>query len=117
MQLGDPGHDPRLGPGLAQEREAAGDRRVVEPPGTMCRPLPCSSAQAAVVSAPLRAPASTTTVASARPLMIRLRRGNVPRGGRRVRRELADHRAAAGHDRPREAAVRRPGTGARGPRR
>ena len=47
----------------------------------MCRPRPCSSAQAAVVSAPLRAPASTTTVASARPLISRLRRGNVPRDG------------------------------------
>ena len=50
-------------------------------PGTRYRPLPCSSAHAAVVRAPLRAPASTTTVASARPLMIRLRRGNVPRVG------------------------------------
>ncbi len=50
-------------------------------PGTMNRSRPCSSAQAAVVSAPLRAPASTTTVASARPLMIRFRRGNVPRDG------------------------------------
>ena len=47
----------------------------------MCRPRPCSSAHAAVVRAPLRAPASTTTVASASPLMIRLRRGNVPAVG------------------------------------
>ena len=38
---------------------------------------------AAVISAPLRAGASTTTVASARPLMIRFRRGNVPAVGAR----------------------------------
>ncbi len=50
-------------------------------PGTRNRPRPCSSAHAAVVSAPLRAPASTTTVASARPLMMRFRRGKVPRLG------------------------------------
>ncbi len=50
-------------------------------PGTRYSPLPCSSAQAAVVSAPLRAPASTTTVASASPLISRLRRGKVPRVG------------------------------------
>ena len=42
-----------------------------------------------------RDPASTTTVASARPLMIRLRRGKVPRVGLRVRCELAQDRAAA----------------------
>ncbi len=50
-------------------------------PGTRNSRRPCSSAQAAVVNAPLRAPASTTTVESASPLMIRLRRGNVPRVG------------------------------------
>ena len=47
-------------------------------PGTRKHSRPCSSAHEAVISAPLRAGASTTTVASARPLMIRLRRGNVP---------------------------------------
>ena len=62
----------------ARQPATAGSSRR---PGTICRPRPCSSAQAAVVRAPLRAPASTTTVASARPLMIRFRRGNVPRLG------------------------------------
>ena len=62
----------------ARQPATAGSSRR---PGTMWRPRPCSSAQAAVVRAPLLAPASTTTVASASPLMIRFRRGNVPRFG------------------------------------
>ena len=47
-------------------------------PGTTKQSRPCSSAHEPVMSAPLLAGASTTIVASARPLMIRLRRGNVP---------------------------------------
>ena len=116
-ELGDACDDPRLGPGLAEEREAAGDRRVVEPPGTMSSPRPCSSAHAAVVSAPLRAPASTTTVASARPLMIRLRRGNVPRRGRVSGANSLTTAPPLVDDRARRARVGRPGRGARGPRR
>ena len=48
-------------------------------PGTRKQSRPCSSAHDAVISAPLRAGASTTTVASDRPLMTLFRRGNVPR--------------------------------------
>ncbi len=123
---GDPG--PRGAPGPRRrsgppDRPRAGRRGSRRPPGRRgapgrgTGPVPCSSAHAAVVRAPLRAPASTTTVASASPLMIRLRRGKVPRDRLRVRRELAQDRASArrrstarGHDVPRD-------TGARGPRR
>ena len=75
-------------------------------PGTMKHSRPCSSAHEAVISAPLRAGASTTTVASARPLTIRLRRGNVPLLGRDVRRELRDDGATGRDDRGGEPAVR-----------
>jgi len=50
-------------------------------PGTRKHSRPCSSAHPAVIRAPLLAPASTTTVASERPLTSRFRRGNVPRLG------------------------------------
>ncbi len=52
-------------------------------PGARKHSRPCSSAHDAVISAPLRAGASITTVASASPLMIRFRRGNVPVVGAR----------------------------------
>ena len=74
-------------------------------PGTRKQSRPCSSAHDAVISAPLRAGASTTTVASARPLMTRLRRGNVPRLGADVGRQLGHDRAAGRDDRHREPAV------------
>ena len=57
------------------------------------------------MSAPLRAGASTTTVASASPLMIRLRRGKVPTLGLDVRRQLGDDRAAGRDDGRRQPAV------------
>ena len=44
-------------------------------PGTASTSLPSSSAKSAVISAPLRSRASTTTVASHSPAMIRLRAG------------------------------------------
>ena len=44
-------------------------------PGTAKTSRPCSPARRAVMSAPLRFDASTTTVPSVNPLMIRLRRG------------------------------------------
>ncbi len=50
-------------------------------PGTRKQPRPCSRAHDAVISAPDLAGASTTTVASVSPLMIRFRRGNVPFDG------------------------------------
>ena len=51
-------------------------------PGTANTARPCSIAQSAVMRAPLRAPASTTTVASASPAMILLRRGKPAGSGR-----------------------------------
>ena len=50
-------------------------------PGTKKHSRPCSNAQPAVIRAPLRRPASTTTVASDIPLTRRLRRGKAPRVG------------------------------------
>ena len=47
-------------------------------PGTAITSRPSSSAARAVERAPLRAPASTTTVARAQPAMTRLRRGKFP---------------------------------------
>ena len=73
-------------------------------PGTRKHSRPCSSAHDAVISAPLRAGASTTTVASASPLMIRLRRGNVPRLGATSGAELGHDRAAGRDDRRRQPA-------------
>ncbi len=74
-------------------------------PGTRKHSRPCSSAQDAVISAPLRAGASTTTVASASPLITRLRRGNVPCVGSNVRRQLGDDGAAGTRDRRGQALV------------
>ena len=45
-------------------------------PGTASTSRPSSSAKSAVISAPLRSRASTTTVAAQSPAMIRLRAGN-----------------------------------------
>ena len=81
-ELRDPGHDPGTPRELAQEREATGRGGASTDPGTMKHSRPCSSAHEAVIRAPLRAGASTTTVASARPLITRFRRGKVPRVGR-----------------------------------
>ena len=53
-------------------------------PGTANTSRPCSSACRAVISAPLRALASTTTTARDSPLMIRLRAGNIPGCGATV---------------------------------
>ena len=53
-------------------------------PGTANTSRPCSAAWVAVISAPLRAFASTTTTARHRPLMIRLRAGNMPGCGSTV---------------------------------
>ena len=74
-------------------------------PGTRKHSRPCSSAQEAVIRAPLRAGASITTVASARPLMTRLRRGKVPRVGLDVRGELRDDRPTRRNDRIGESLV------------
>ena len=105
-ELRDARHDP--GPPGNSRRNARqpADAGASIAPGTRKQSRPCSSAQDAVMSAPLRAGASTTTVASASPLMIRFRRGNVPCGRRHVRRELGDDRTAAGDDRLGQAAVR-----------
>ena len=67
-------------------------------PGTRKHSRPCSSAHDAVISAPLRAGASTTTVASESPLMIRFRRGNVPFRGSDIRGRAPTRRH---HRRPR----------------
>ena len=68
---------------------------------------PCSRAHDAVMSAPLLAGASTTTVASARPEMIRFRRGKVPFGGLEVWWQLRHDGPARGHDPCRQPAVDR----------
>ena len=116
-ELGDARHDPRLWPRLAQEREAAGDRGVVEPPGHDVQPPPL-----------LERPRRRRQGAAARTGLDHDRRVReaaddpvAPRERaarrRRLGRELADHRAAALDDRPRQPAMRRPDRGARGPRR
>ena len=78
-ELRDPRHDPASAPGTRAgtrgSRQTAG---ASIGPGTRKHSRPCSSAQDAVMRAPLLAGASTTTVASARPLTTRFRRGNVP---------------------------------------
>ena len=52
------------------------DSALVISPGTASTSRPSSSAKSAVISAPLRSRASTTTVARQRPAMILLRAGN-----------------------------------------
>ncbi len=52
------------------------DNALVISPGTANTSRPSSSARSAVIRAPLRSLASTTTVAAARPAMMRLRAGN-----------------------------------------
>ena len=69
------------------------------------------------MSAPLRAGASTTTVASLSPLMIRLRRGNVPWRRLDVRGELGHDRPARRDDRCGQAGVGSRARGRRGRRR
>ena len=56
----------------------------------------------AVISDPLRPVASTMTVPSERPLMIRLRTGKLQREGRRAGRELREDQPAL-LDAPKEA--------------
>ena len=98
-----------LASGPASRRNARQPATAGSPrrPGTRYRDRPCSRAHAAVVRAPLRTPASTTTVASARPLMIRLRRGNVPRDGCVSGGNSLRTVPPRGRDRPRQGAMRR----------
>ena len=63
-------------------------------PGTASTSRPCSSAHRAVMSDPLFSPASMTTTARDRPLMMRLRNGKNRGMRRRARNELADERPA-----------------------
>ena len=56
-----------------------GDRML---PGTANNSLPCSAANWAVISAPLRSPASTTMMPRLSPLMMRLRGGKLLASGR-----------------------------------
>ncbi len=65
--------------GVAPSRRSAfvpAESALVISPGTASTSLPSSSAKSAVMSAPLRSRASTTTVARQRPAMIRFRAGN-----------------------------------------
>ena len=66
-------------------------------PGTARTGRPCSSAKSAVMSAPDRSPASTTTTASAMPATIRLRAGN-RHGAGSVPGPVLGRRAAGRHD-------------------
>src|SRR6266508_1356309 len=64
--------------GVAPSRSSAfvpADRAEVISPGTASTSRPSSSAKSAVISAPLRSRASTTTVAAHRPAMMRFRAG------------------------------------------
>ena len=63
-------------------------------PGTASTSRPCSAARRAVISEPERSSASTTTTASDRPEMIRLRRGKSRACAPGARRALGDHAAA-----------------------
>ena len=63
-------------------------------PGTASTSRPCSSAQRAVMSDPLFSPASTTTTARDRPLMMRLRSGKNCGSGGVPGTQLADDGAA-----------------------
>ena len=74
---------PRRPPAAARATRAAGpdsrpSRHPTDGPCAANTGRPCSRACRAVISAPLPTGASMTTVATLRPLMIRLRRGNVP---------------------------------------
>ena len=65
--------------GVAPSRSSAFDpaeTAEVISPGTTITSRPSSSAKSAVISAPERSRASTTTVAAQRPAMIRFRAGN-----------------------------------------
>ena len=64
----------RRRPETQQVVRAVREREVISP-GTASTSRPSSSARSAVISAPLRSRASTTTVASASPATIRLRAG------------------------------------------
>lgn len=63
-----------MAPCLMSRLQPMLEGRVMSP-GTANTSLPCSRAWAAVIELPLRAAASTMTMASARPLMMRLRCG------------------------------------------
>ena len=68
---------------IAQQLVAAAARGSSGEPGTANTSRPCSSAKRAVISEPDLAPASTTTTPSARPAMMRLRRGKSSPAARR----------------------------------
>ena len=74
---------------LAQQRQTAAVAGSAAGRAPRTRRRPCSRACRAVMSAPLPMGASMTSVARLSPLMMRLRRGKVPRVGRRVGRMLA----------------------------
>ena len=87
--------DQRPRRGLPQQRQATGHAGIQRSAGRYEQAPSLLGACRAVMSAPLRAGASTTMVASARPLTIRFRRGNVPLEGR-ARGQLRDDRALPG---------------------
>ncbi len=84
---------------VPQERVAAAVAAVEDVAGTASTSRPCSSAQRAVMSDPLFSPASMTTTARDRPLMMRLRSGKKCGSGGVPGHELA-------HDARRVAASR-----------
>ena len=85
-------------------------------PGTANSSRPASWARRAVIRLPERSAASTTTTPSARPAMIRLRRGKWRACGRGAERRLGDHGAAFGDAALQIGVLRRVGHG-RGRRR
>ena len=104
-ELTDPRHDPCLRTCLPQERETAGHRRIVEAPGHDVQAAallqrPRGGRQGPAPGAGLDddgrvGESADDPVASWKGAAVR----------RRLRRELADHRAALGHDRPSQPAV------------
>ena len=78
-------------------RSPCGPRAVsdVIRPGTANTSRPKSAAAPAVINAPLRSAASTTTTPRASPAMVRLRAGKFHASRRRARRKLRHERAAA----------------------
>ena len=94
--------------GVAPSRSSAfepAESADVISPGTAKTSRPSSRAKSAVISAPLRSRASTTTVAAQRPATIRLRAGKAPRRRLDAGRVLRDDEPGRG-DLPRELAVR-----------
>ena len=82
------------------------ERAEVISPGTASTSRPSSSARSAVISAPLRSRASTTTVATASPGDDPVAGREAPRRGRDPRRVLARRRGRAGRSRARGRRVR-----------